>query len=121
MAQEHTVLETRFAKRGLIRTIINTEKSCFKILIIVYLENTWCLVYKILHQSIVIQGNSAGALFDGLLTEFPAILDSFFTSTSDDKGVVGRGGGELQRGGENTRCVVTLVLWIHWYLKWPKM
>ena len=69
---------TGFAKRGLIRTIINTEKPCFEILIIVYLENAWCLVYKILHQSIVIQGNSAGALFDGLLAELLTILDSFF-------------------------------------------
>ena len=83
---------TGFAKRGLIRTIINTEKPCFEILIIVYLENAWCLVYKILHQSIVIQGNSAGALFDGLLAELPTILDDFFTSTTSDYiGVVGRG------------------------------
>ena len=37
----------------------------------------WCLVYEILHQSIVMQGNSAGALFDGLLAELSAILDSF--------------------------------------------
>ena len=66
---------TGFAKRGLIRAFINTEKSCFEILIIVYLES---LAYELLHQSIVIQGNSAGALFDGLLAELPAILDSFF-------------------------------------------
>ena len=44
-----------------------------------YLENAWCLVYELLHQSIVIQGNSAGALFDALLTELPTILDSFFS------------------------------------------
>ena len=69
---------TGFAKRGLIRAFINTEKSCFEILITVYLDNAWCLVYQLLHQSIVIQGNSAGALFDGLLAELPAILDSFF-------------------------------------------
>ena len=33
-----------------------------------------------LHQSIhsYIQGNSTDALFDGLLAELPAILDSFF-------------------------------------------
>ena len=36
--------------------------------------------YEILHQSIVIQGNSVGVLLDGLLAELPAILDSFFTS-----------------------------------------
>ena len=69
---------TGFAKRGLIHAIINIEKSRFEILNTVYLENAWCLVYEILHQSIVIQGNSVGVLFDGLLAELPAILDSFF-------------------------------------------
>ena len=68
---------TGFAKRGLIRAFINIEKSRFEILITVYLDNVWCLVYQLLHQSIVMQGNSAGALFDGLLAELPAILDSF--------------------------------------------
>ena len=63
---------TGFAKRGLIRAIINTEKSHFEILITMHLENAWCFVYEILYQSIVIQGNSAGALFDGLLAELPA-------------------------------------------------
>ena len=61
-----------FTKNGLILTIINTEKSHFEILITVYLEDACCLVYEILHQSIVIQGNSAGALFDGLLAKLPA-------------------------------------------------
>ena len=75
----HTVYVTRFVKRDLIHTIMNTEKSNFKILITVYFENAWCLVCKILHQSIVIQSNSVGALFDGLLAELPAILDSFFS------------------------------------------
>ena len=69
---------TGFAKRGLIRAFINTEKFRFEILITVYLENAWCLVYQLLHQSIVIQGDSAGAIFDGLLAKFPTILDSFF-------------------------------------------
>ena len=69
---------TEFAKRGLIHAIINIEKSRFEILNTVYLENAWCLVYEILHQSIVIQGNSVGVLFDGLLAELPTILDSFF-------------------------------------------
>ena len=73
---------TEFAKRGLIHAITNIEKSRFEILNTVYLENAWCLVYEILHQSIVIQGNSLGVLFDGLLAESPAILDSFFTSTT---------------------------------------
>ena len=68
----------QICKKGLICAIITTEKSNFEILITMYLENAGCLVYKILHQSIVIQGNSAGALFDGLLAELPAILDSFF-------------------------------------------
>ena len=31
-----------------------------------------------LRQSIVMQGNSAGALYDGSLAEFPTILDSFY-------------------------------------------
>ena len=65
-----------FAKRGLTHTIINTGKTHFEILIIMYLENAWCLVYKILHQSIVIQDNSAGALFDGLLAELLTILNT---------------------------------------------
>ena len=70
---------------------------------------------------IVIQGNSADTLFDGLLAELPIILDSFFAiTTSHYIGVVGRGGGEPQSGGESTRRVVTFVLWIHWCLKWPK-
>ena len=30
-----------------------------------------------IHQSIVIQDNSAGALFSGLLAEFPTFLDGF--------------------------------------------
>ena len=47
-----------------------------------YLENAWCLVYAILHRSIVIHGNSAGALFNGLLVELPAFLDSFFTNNT---------------------------------------
>ena len=55
-----------------------------------YLENAWCLVYAILHYSIVIQGDSVGVLFDGLLAELPAILNSFFISTTSDYiGVVG--------------------------------
>ena len=73
------VYVTEFAKRGHIHAIINIEKTRFEILNTVYLENAWCLVYEILHQSIVIQGNSVGVLFDGLLAELPAILDSFFS------------------------------------------
>ena len=69
----------RICKKGLIRAFINTEKSRFEILITVYLDNAWCLVYQLLHRSIVMQGNSAGALFDSLLAELPAILDSFFS------------------------------------------
>ena len=81
-----TIIVIRFVKRG---AIINTEKSRFEIL---YLQNAWCLIYEILYPSIVIQGNLAGALFNGLLAELPAILDSFFTSTTSDYiGVVGRG------------------------------
>ena len=79
-------------QKGLIRAIINIEKSCFEILITVYFENAWCLVYAILHQSIVILGNSVGVFFNGLLAELPAILDSFFTSTTSDyMGMIGQG------------------------------
>ena len=67
----------RIRQKGLIRAVINIEKSCFEILITMYLKNAWCFVYTILHQSIVIQGNSVGVLFNGLLAELPAILDSF--------------------------------------------
>ena len=39
---------------------------------------------------VVIQGSSAGALFDDLLAELPTILDNFFTNTSSDYiGVIG--------------------------------
>ena len=103
---------TEFAKRGLIHAIINIEKSCFDILNTVYLENAWCLVYEILHQSIVIQGNSFGVLFDGLLVELPAILDSFFTSTTSDYiGVVGRGWwGATKWRGKHTLCIHTCIM-----------
>ena len=37
-----------------------------------------------INLSVVTQGNSVGVLFNGLLTELPAILDSFFTSTTSD-------------------------------------
>ena len=70
----------QICKKGLIRAIKITEKS--QILITVYLENAWCLLYEILLQSIVIQGNLAGTLFNGLLAA------SFFISiTSDYVGV----------------------------------
>ena len=97
---------TEFAKRGLIHRITNIEKSRFEILNTVYLENAWCLVYEILHQSIVIQGNSVGVLLDGLLAELPAILDSFSTSTTSDYiGVVGWGWwGAMKWWGKHTLC-----------------
>ena len=55
------------------------------------------------------QGNSAGALFDGLLAELPAILDSFFTSTTSEYiGVVGRGWwGATKWRGKHTLCGYT--------------
>ena len=52
--QKNSVYVTEFAIRGLIHAITNIEKSRFEILNTVYLENAWCLVYEILHQSIVI-------------------------------------------------------------------
>ena len=39
---------------------------------------TWSCVYAILHDSTAIQGASVDTVFNGLLAEFPAILDSFF-------------------------------------------
>ena len=42
-----------------------------------YFENAWCLFYTILHKSVIIQDNSMDILFNGLLAELPAILDSF--------------------------------------------
>ena len=59
------------------------EKPHFEMLNTVYLENAWCLVYEILHRSIVIQSNLIRIFYD-LLTELLAILDSFFTSTTSD-------------------------------------
>ena len=42
--------------------------------------------------STILQGNSFGVLFNGLLAELPTILDSFFTSTTSDYiGMVGWG------------------------------
>ena len=60
-------------------------------------------------NSLVIQGNSAGALFDGLLAEFLAVLDSFFTSTTSDYiGVVGRGWWRATKWwGKHTLCSYT--------------
>ena len=92
---------TGFAKRGLIRAITNIEKYRFKILNAVYLENAQSFFHAILHHSTVIQGNSFGVLFNGLLAELPAILDSFFTSGW--LGVVG----SHEVAGKNTRQVLT--------------
>ena len=39
-------------------------------------------VLAILHDCIAIQGVLVGTVFNGLLAELPAILDSFFTSTT---------------------------------------
>ena len=72
-----------------------------------YLKNAWCLNYETLHQSIVIQGNSVGVLFDGLLAELPTILDSFFTSTTSDYiGVVGA----TKWWGKHTLCSHTCIM-----------
>ena len=66
-----------------------------------YLENAQSFFHAILHHSTVIQGNLFGVQVNGLLAELPAILDSFFTSTTSDFiGVVGWGGGEPRSGGE---------------------
>ena len=48
------------------------------------LENAWCLVYAILYKSIVILINSDDVLFDGLLAELLATLNSFFNSITSD-------------------------------------
>ena len=70
-------MRDRNCQKGLILAIINIKKSRFEILNTVYLENAWCLIDTILHQSIVMQDNSVGVLFKGLLAELPAILHSF--------------------------------------------
>ena len=75
-----------------------------------YLENAQSFFHAILHHSTVIQGNSFGVLFNGLLAELPAILDSFFTSTTSDFiGVVGCMGvvGSHEVAGKNIRQVLT--------------
>ena len=62
---------TRFAKRDLIRAIINIEKSCF------VLE---CMILSMQFSiDLYIRSYSVSVLFNGLLAEFPA---SFFTSTT---------------------------------------
>ena len=65
----------------------------------------------ILHRSTVIQGNSFALLLNGLLAELPAILDSFFTSTTSDYiGVVGRGWwGATKWRGKHTSSTDTLI------------
>ena len=70
----------------------------------------------------VTQINLGGLFFDGLLAKLPAILDSFSLAVLQviTWGWLVKGGGEPQRGGESTHCVATLVLLIHWCLKWPK-
>ena len=94
-----------FAKRGLRCTLINIEKSYFEILVAVYLENAWCLIYAILHQSVVMQYNSNGVCFNGLLAKLFTILVSFLTSiTSDYIGVVS---GEPQSGKKT--CIVYFI------------
>ena len=57
----------QICKKSLICAIKIIEKSHFEILITVYLENAWCLICEIFLQSIVIQGNLAGTLFNSLL------------------------------------------------------
>ena len=103
---------TEFVKRVLINAILNIEKSRFEILSTVYLENTWWLNYEILHQSIVIESNSVGVPFNGLLAELPAILDSFFTSTTGDYiGVVGWGWqGVTKWRGKHKPCGYTCIM-----------
>ena len=55
-----------------------TKKYQFKILNAVYLKNAQSFFHAILHCFTVIQGNSFGVLFNGLLAELPVILDSFY-------------------------------------------
>ena len=89
---------TRFVKKDLRLTVV---KFRFEILNTMYFENAWCLVYAILHLYIVLQDNSIGILFNGLLDELPAILDSFFTSTTSDYIVMlGRGWWRATKGWE---------------------
>ena len=76
----------------------------------VYLENERSFFHAILHHSTVIQGDSFGVQFNGLLAELPAILDSFFTSTTSAG--FHRGGwlgvvGSHEVAGKNTCQVLT--------------
>ena len=79
-------------KKGLICAIINIEKFCSK-----YCASQQCIMFCLhnfppICSYIRYVSNSTGVLFNGLLAELPAILDSFSTSTTNDYiGVVGRG------------------------------
>ena len=81
----NNIYATGFAKRGLYHAIINIEKSCFEILITVM--HAWCPVYTILHQSAVIQGNSVGVPFNGLIVSWIARPNFFHHAVP--QGVVG--------------------------------
>ena len=97
-------------KRGLPCTIIKTEKSCFEILNTMYLENAKCLVYEILHKSVVIQGNLI-VHFNGSLAELSTILEPFISTSSDYIGVVGRGWwGSTKWRGKHTLCSYTCIM-----------
>ena len=74
-----------------------------------YCVSRECMVPCLQNSPIVIQGNSAGALFDGLLAELSAILDGFFTSTTNDYiGVVDWGWwGATKWWGKHTLCSYT--------------
>ena len=70
----------------ILATVFKCDRICtytcnykyqFEILNAVYLENVWYAIHTILHRSTVIQGNSFGVFFNGLLAELPTILDSF--------------------------------------------
>ena len=56
---------TGFAKRGLIRAIINICKYYFEIFHSIYLENDWSYLHVFLHKSIAIQSNSLYLVYTG--------------------------------------------------------
>ena len=70
-----------------------------------------CLVYKILKQSIGIQGYSIADPYNGLLAELSTILDSFSpVPQAITEGWLVEGGGEPQIDKENTHCAVDLLI-----------
>ena len=63
------------------------------------------MVPRLHNSSPAVQGNSVSNLFNGLLAELLAILDSFSSSTTSD--YIGMVGWEPRSDGKNTLCSYT--------------